>query len=144
MVNTALKLKEIELPENASSEKLTVVEGNRQPPACFLAAKAKLKNRTTPQSIFNNLTQTQRNIIIYAAGGFKAKDCNKSFEEFSSDQCIKIQKAIVELGAIKTQFSDANILQMARFTAGKPTDIHDDTFQTSTDYLLTDLKPEPY
>jgi len=147
MVSTVLKLNATELLNDKPENKFELVPGTRQLPACYLDAKEKLKTRITPEFIFNSLTQTQRNIVIYAAhqsGGFTKRDSNKSFEEFTSDQCIKIQKALVELGAIKSKFADANVLQMARFTAGKPTAIHDDTHQTNTDYLFINHSLEPH
>jgi hypothetical protein len=147
MVSTVLKLNETELLNDKPENKLELVPGKRQLPACYLDAKAKLKTRITPEFIFNSLTQTQRNIVIYAAhqsGGFTSRDSNKSFDQFTSDQCIKIQKALVELGTIKSKFADANVLQMARFTHGKPTAIYDDTHQINTDYLLTNHNLEPH
>lgn len=147
MVSPVLKLNETELLNDKPEKKLELVSGKRLLPACYLEAKAKLKKRITPEFIFNSLTQTQRNIVIYAAyqsGGFTSKDSNKRFEEFTSDQCIKIQKALVELGAIKSKFADANVLQMARFTAGKPTAVHDDTHQINTDYLFNSHSLEPH
>lgn len=147
MVSTAVKLNKTKLHNDEPVSKLKLVPGKRQLPDCYLAAKGKLKNRITPEFIFNSLSQTQRNIVIYAAhqsGGFTAKDSNKRFDEFTSDQCIKIQKALVELGAIKSKFADANVLQMAKFTAGKPTAIYYDTHHINTDYLLTNHNLEPH
>lgn len=108
----------IDQNNQAQKPKLTVVDpmGTTKMPKGLMAIKALLGNkRYKPQFIYDSvLNEHQRAVLCYTAK-LGRSDLNKTFNEFTAEQKLGIQKAVLMLDKIYKAFNKVNAISPKLF-----------------------------
>ncbi len=108
----------VDQKNKAQKPTLTVVDriGTTELPKGLIAIKALLgSKRYKPQFIFDSvLNEHQRAILCYAAK-LSRRDLTKTFNEFTGEQKLSIQKAVLQLDKIYHAFSNVNAISPKLF-----------------------------
>ena len=114
----AIDQNEHNLPKRKAS--LTVVDlGTNALPKGLVAIKALFGNkRYTPHFIYDSVLNVHQRAVLCYAAGLNRSDCRKVFNEFSDEQKLGLQKAVLMLDAIYKAFNKVNAISPAKFIAG--------------------------
>lgn len=82
--------------------------------------------RYTPHFVYDSvLNQHQRAVLCYAAG-LSRSDCSKVFNEFSDEQKLRLQKAVLMLDTIYKAFNKVNAISPGKFIKGAMSEVASD------------------
>jgi len=108
----------VDQKNQAQKPKLTVVDkiGTTDTPKGLIAIKALLGNkRFKPQFIYDSvLNEHQRAVLCYTAN-LSRSDLSKTFNEFTDEQKLNIQKAVLMLDKIYKAFNKVNAISPKLF-----------------------------